>query len=76
MTLRDLVESEGGIAIQGYRKIQCWETEDRPTVYHEGYDFFTLNDKYMDREVTYMFPYMVSPGEAAICIELTHEDVF
>ena len=31
MTLRKLLES--GIVIEGYRKIQCWENEDNPTIY-------------------------------------------
>lgn len=35
MTLRELLES--GIVIEGYRKIQCWESEDNPTIYYEGY---------------------------------------
>lgn len=31
MTLRELLES--GINIEGYKKIQCWENEDNPTIY-------------------------------------------
>lgn len=49
MTLRKLLES--GIVIEGYRKIQCWESEDNPAIYHEGYDQGDLG-KYLDREVT------------------------
>ncbi len=70
MKLRDFLES--GIIIEGYRKIQCWESEDNPTVYHEGYDAGDLNE-YMDRDVAYIFPYTTTPNEAAICIELAEE---
>lgn len=73
MTLRELIER--GIEIEGYRKIQCWETEDNPTIYHEGYDFHPSLEQYMDWEVRYMFPYMVSICEAGVCIELIEPDV-
>lgn len=67
MTLRELLES--GIGIEGYRKIQCWDDEDNPTIYHEGYDQGDLK-KYLDREITYILPYTLTQNEAAICIEL------
>lgn len=67
MKLRDLFES--GIVVEGYRKIQCWEDEDNPTIYHEGYHEGDL-EKYMDREIAYIFPYNPAPNEAAVCIEL------
>ncbi len=61
MTLRELLES--GIVIEGYRKIQCWESEANPTIYHEGYDQGDL-EKYLDREVAYTFPYNPTSNEA------------
>lgn len=67
MTLRKLLES--GIVIEGYRKIQCWENEDNPTIYYEGDDCGDL-EEYLDRENAYIFPYSPTPNEAAICIEL------
>ena len=70
MTLRELLES--GIVIEGYRKIQCWESEDNPTIYYEGYNQGDL-EKYFDREVAYIFPYNPTPSKAAICIELAEE---
>lgn len=70
MTLRDLFES--GIVIEGYRKIQCWDNEDSPVIYHEGYDEGNI-EELMDRKIAYMFPYNPSPNSAAICIELAEE---
>lgn len=67
MTLGELLES--GIVIEGYRKVQCWENEDYPTIYHEGIDVGDL-EEYIDREIAYMFPYNPTPYEAGICIEL------
>lgn len=67
MTLRELLES--GIMIEGYRKIQCWENEDNPTIYYEGNNSENLED-YLNRKITYIFPYNHSPNESAICIEL------
>ena len=72
MTLRELLE--GILALEGYRKIQCWETEDAPTIYYEGYDNSGLAEEYLDREVAYIFPFNTSPNEAAICIELAEAD--
>lgn len=70
MILRELLES--GITIEGYRKIQCWENEDYPTIYHQGTEEGDL-EEYMYREIAYIFPYNTSPNEAAICIELAEE---
>ena len=67
MTLRELFES--GMVIEGYRKIQCWEDENSPTIYYEGSEYGDIKE-YLDREIAYMFPYNPIPGEAAICIEL------
>lgn len=72
MTLRDIVDA--GINIEGWRKIQCWEDYDNPTIYHEGYDNGKSLREYMDREVAYIFPYAVSDCESGICIELAQED--
>ncbi len=70
MTLGEFLES--GIVLEGYRKIQCWENEDNPTIYHEGTDVGDL-EEYMDREIAYIFPYNPTPYEAGICIELAEE---
>jgi hypothetical protein len=68
MTLRDFVES--GIELDGYRKVQCWQDETSPTIYYEGYGF-DVSKEYMDRNITYIFPYERSFGDGlAICIEL------
>lgn len=66
MTLRDFLES--GIVLEGYRLIQCWEDEDGPTIYYEGYDA-DIPEEYMDRNIAYIFPFSRF-SEAAICIEL------
>lgn len=67
ISLGELLES--GIVIEGWRKIQCWENEDNPTVYHEGYDEGDL-DEHWNAEVAYVFPYTLMSGESALCIEL------
>ena len=66
MILRDFLES--GIVLEGYRLIQCWEDEDGPTIYYEGYDA-DVPEEYMDRHIAYIFPFNTA-NEAAICIEL------
>lgn len=71
MTLGALVES--GIVIEGYRKIQCWESKDDPTIYHEGTDCEDL-EEYYDREIAYILPYNPTPEEVGICIELADEE--
>lgn len=70
LTLKDLIEA--GIEIEGWKKIQCWENEDNPTVYHEGDNFYNMDKKYLDRKVRYIFPYYTGemPG---ITIELEEE---
>lgn len=70
MTLGELFES--GIVIEGYRKIQCWEREDAPTIYHEGFDAGDI-ELYYDREVLYIFPYSSGTRDANICIEIREE---
>lgn len=70
MTLRDLLKS--GIILEGYRKIQCWETESHPTVYYEGCDD-DIPDEYMDRKITYIFSYTIGFHISAIGIEVEAE---
>ena len=55
LTLRDLLES--GIEIEGYKKVQCWEDEDDPTIYHEGFNFYGMDKKYLDKNVRNNFTY-------------------
>lgn len=70
LTLRNLIEA--GIDIEGYKKVQCWEDEDNPTVYHEGYSFYGMDEKYLDRNVRYIFPYNTGT-EVGITVELEGE---
>lgn len=70
LTLRDLIEA--GIEIEGWKKVQCWEDEDNPTIYHEGYSFYDMDKKYLDRNVRYIFPYNTG-SEVGITIELEEE---
>lgn len=70
MRLRDFLES--GITIEGYRKYECWEDGETPTIYHEGYEDAGL-EAYMDREVVHIHPYTSGPNLPAICIELAAE---
>lgn len=72
MTLRELLN--GPYALEGYRKIQCWEDESAPTIYHEGYNNHGVPEEYLDREVAYIFPFNTSPNEAAICIEVADKE--
>ena len=72
MTLKDFLKS--GIVLEGFRKIQCWENEDGPTIYYEGFDNKGIElEEYMDREITYIFPYNPTPFEPGICIELAED---
>lgn len=72
MTLREFLES--GIVLEGLRKIQCWENEDAPTIYYEGFgNGDTELEEYMDREIAYIFPYNSSPYRLGICIELAED---
>lgn len=72
MTIRDLFDQ--CVEVEGWVKVQCWESEDYPDIYYEGYGLRSIDQKYWDREIRYMFPFMVTPTEAAICIELCEED--
>ena len=70
MTLRELLNS--GIVIEGYRQIQCWETEDNPTVYYEGTDSGEDNlEEYMEKEVTYLFSAIIGGSTPCIVIEIS-----
>lgn len=68
MTLRELIKA--GIEFEGYRKVQCWENEDYPKIYHEGNDFKGMPEEYLDRMVRYIFPYQESDSVPGITIEL------
>ena len=70
LTLRNL--REAGVEIEGYRKVQCWEDEDNPTIYHEGNNFYGMDEKYLDRNVRYIFP-CYTGGVPEIIIELEGE---
>lgn len=74
MTLRDLID--GGVQIEGYVKIQCWEDEDNPTIYWEGHSLGNFDSHivdYLDREIVYIFPYGTYHS-SAICIELAQKE--
>lgn len=69
MKLRELLES--GIIIEGYRIVQCWETEDCPTIYFEGADSGEEElEEYMEREVAYIFPIVNGDNMPCLVIEL------
>lgn len=68
MYLRDLLEVE----IEGWKKVQCWEDDNEPTIYYEGYDIDDMEDEYLDMEINYMFP-VKTEYEAILCIELVRE---
>lgn len=72
MTLRDLIDS--GITIEGYIKVQCWENESYPEIYHEGYYLSGIQEEYVNKKISYIFPWTVSDHEAGICIELEYDD--
>lgn len=68
MKLRELLKS--GIIIEGYRIVQCWETEDCPTIYFEGTDSGEELEEYMEREVAYIFPIVNGDNVPRLVIEL------
>ena len=72
MTIRDLFDN--CVEVEGWVKVQCWENEDYPNIYYEGYSLRSTPEKYLDREIRYIFPFMTTDIEAAICIELCEED--
>lgn len=70
MTLKELLNS--GIIIEGYRIVQCWETEDCPTIYFEGTDSGEEElEEYMEREVAYIFPIVSGDHTPCIVIEIS-----
>ena len=72
MTLEDFMNS--GIKLEGYIKIQCWEDENCPILYCEGYsDSMDIPSEYLQREIDYIFPYAENDIVIAICIELKEE---
>ena len=77
MTLRNMIDN--GINIQGLIKIQSWGDKDYPEVYYEGnieIDGMEAIEKYLDRDIQYIFPYVVKIGivsVGAICIEIAEE---
>jgi len=78
MTLRDMINN--GITLQGRVKLQRWECDSYPTVYYEGNideDPTSEFEEYLDREIDYVYPYVVNIGKVwigAICVELAEEE--
>lgn len=68
MILRELLES--GISFEGCIKIQCWEDENKITVYSESMFIDEIPEKCMDKEIIRIFSYDAG-NEAALCIEIT-----
>lgn len=69
MKLKQLLKS--GIIFEGYRIVQCWETEDCPTIYFEGTDSGEEElEEYMEREVAYIFPIVHGDNKPCLVIEL------
>ena len=69
MKLRELLKS--GIIIEGYRIVQCWETEDCPTIYFEGTDSGEEElEEYMEKEVAYIFTIVNGDNMPCLVIEL------
>lgn len=79
MTLREMINN--GVVLQGYVKIQCWENVDDLNIYYEGYideDGAKEIEEYLDRDITYIFPYVINLGKCvigAICIELAEKEM-
>ena len=75
MTLRDILDQ--CVTVEGWIKVQCWKNDkpvDKPVICYEGYGLnHSAIEKYLDRDIIYIFPYMVTNNEAAICIELEEE---
>jgi hypothetical protein len=66
--LRDFLS--GDCTVHGWQKVQTW-VDDDCVVIKEGYDLYNM-DKYLDADVLYVFPFMRTNTEAAICIEVEH----
>lgn len=71
MTINDIRDQ---LELEGYKRIQCWEN-DYPTIYYEGDEFYEVKDpEWLDREILYIFPFMVNNYEAGICIEVREKE--
>ena len=69
-----LFELLDNITVEGWKKIQCWEDEDNPTIYCEGYNLsYAETREYRNRRISYIFPYTNGTNEAGLCIELEEE---
>jgi len=68
MKLRDFLN--GNCTVEGWKKVQAW-VDDDCVVFKEGYDLYDM-DEYLDADVLYVFPFMRTNLEAAICIEIEH----
>ena len=70
-----LYELLNATTVEGWKKIQCWEDDNKPTIYCAGYHLFYEDIKeYQDREIEYIFPYTNGKNEACLCIELEKEE--
>lgn len=69
-----LFELLDNTTVEGWKKIQCWEDEDNPTIYCEGYNLsYAETREYRNRRISYIFPYTNGTNEACLCIELEEE---
>lgn len=78
MTLGELFNNTN---VEGNVKVQCWESENNPTIYYEDHSSGGALPKdlakYEDREVAYIFPYTFYHKNvllAGICIELAADE--
>ena len=70
-----LFELLDNTTVEGWKKIQCWEDEDNPTIYCEGYNLsYAETREYRNRRISYIFPYTNGTNEACLCIELYEEE--
>ena len=60
--------------VEGWKKIQCWEDENNPTIYCEGYDLSYAETRICrNRRVSHIYPYTNGTNESCLCIELEKE---
>ena len=70
MTIQDFINT--GIELQGHVSIKCIE---EGKIYYDGELFYTKNiRKVLDREITYIYPYIAEDDFAAICIEIAEKE--
>lgn len=70
MTIRDFINT--GIEIQGHINIKCIEEEK---IYYNGDLFYAENFReVLDREITYIYPYITEDNLAGICIEIAEKE--